>query len=523
VTTGRTLARAGLIVTGAFFASRLLGGVRSAVIGAEFGAGPELDSFLAAFRIPDVIFQLVAAGALSSALIPIVAGLHAANEDARAWRVASTVTTLMMAVLLVLAVAVAVAAPVIVPAITYGFPAAQSAKTAELTRIMLLSPIFLALGSMATTLLNAQSRFAASAVAPLAYNGAIIGAAVLLGPTIGITGLAIGVVAGSICHLLVQLGPLRAIGFRYQPILDVADPEARQALTLMAPRAIGLGASQLTFLVATALLSGQPPGSLTAFTFGFTLFQIPFGVIGVPIGVVALPTLSRDLARGDIARYLMLLTRSLRLILFVMLPIVGLTIVLRMQVVTLVFDWGRFSAAGVAATATALLYLILALPSESLTAILARAFYASRDTATPVVGAVLAVAINISFAILAIGSLGLVAVAVGIVLGSWAEAVFLVLVLRRRRPEFAVAGVVGAAPPMVLAAAAAAGVAALLLGVSAATFGNSPPKVVVLVQLVASSGAGGLVYLGLTRLLRVPELTTVLDLAVAAVRREPTE
>ena len=102
MTTGRTLARAGLIVTSAFFASRLLGGVRSVVIGAEFGAGSELDSFLAAFRIPDVIFQLVAAGALSSALIPIVAGLHAGNDDERAWRVASTVTTLMMAVLLVL-------------------------------------------------------------------------------------------------------------------------------------------------------------------------------------------------------------------------------------------------------------------------------------------------------------------------------------------------------------------------------------------------------------------------------------
>jgi putative peptidoglycan lipid II flippase len=523
VTNGRTLARAGLIVTGAFFASRLLGGVRSAVIGAEFGAGPELDSFLAAFRIPDVIFQLVAAGALSSALIPIVAGLHAADEDARAWRVASTVTTLMMAVLLVLAAMVALAAPVIVPAITYGFPAAQSAKTAELTRIMLLSPIFLALGSMATTLLNTRNRFGASAVAPLAYNGAIIGAAVLLGPTMGITGLAIGVVAGSICHLLVQLGPLRAIGFRYRPSIDLADPEARQALLLMAPRAIGLGASQLTFLVATALLSGQPPGSLTAFTFGFTLFQIPFGVIGVPIGIVALPSLSRDLARGDVDSYLTLLTRSMRLILFVMLPIVGLTMVLRTEVVTLVFDWGRFSAAGVAATAVALLLLILALPSESLTAILARAFYASRDTATPVVAAVVAVAINTSFAILAIGSLGLAAVAIGIVLGSWVEVAFLVVVLRGRRPAFAAGSVAAAAPPMIVAAAAAAAVAALVLGASQAVLGVGLSKVAVLVQLVAATGAGGLAYLGVSRLFRVPEVGTLFDLAVAAVRREPAE
>jgi putative peptidoglycan lipid II flippase len=294
-------------------------------------------------------------------------------------------------------------------------------------------------------------------------------------------------------------------------------------LLLMAPRAIGLGASQLTFLVATALLSGQPPGSLTAFTFGFTLFQIPFGVIGVPIGVVALPSLSRDLARGDVDRYLMLLTRSLRLILFVMLPIVGLTMVLRTQVVTLVFDWGRFSAAGVAGTATALLYLIVALPSESLTAILARAFYASRDTVTPVLAAVVAVAINTTFAIVAIGALGLAAVAIGIVLGSWVEAAFLVLVLRRRRSGFAARDVVVGAPPMIVASVVAAAVAALVLGAGQVTFGMDPPKIGILVQLVAATGAGGLAYLAVTRLFRVAEVATLFELAVAAVRREPAE
>ena len=521
MTTGRTLARAGLIVTSAFFASRLLGGVRSVVIGAEFGAGSELDSFLAAFRIPDVIFQLVAAGALSSALIPIVAGLHAGDEDERAWRVASTVTTLMMAVLLVLAVVVAIAAPVIVPAITYGFPAAQSAKTAELTRIMLLSPIFLALGSMATTLLNARQRFGASAVAPLAYNAAIIGAAVFLGPTLGTTGLAIGVVAGSICHILVQAGPLRAIGFRYRPGVDLADPEARQALTLMLPRAVGLGASQLTFLVATALLSGQPPGTLTAFTFAFTLFQIPFGVIGVPVGVVALPALSHDLALGDVDRFASLLTRSLRFILFVMLPIAGLTVILRVQVVSLVFDWGKFSAAGITATAAALLVLIVALPSESLTAILARAYYAGRDTTTPVLAAILAVAINTPIAILTVGSLGVAGVAVGIVAGSWIEAAVLLEILRRRRTAFDAGSVLGAAPAMLGATVAAAAVAGLALAGAEAVLGAAPGKLGVFAELVLATGAGGLVYVAVSRLLRVEEVSTLIGLAISALRREP--
>src|SRR5439155_20207722 len=196
VTRRSSLARAGLIVTGAFLASRLLGWVRIVVFGATFGASPDLDNFFAAFRLPDLMFQLVAAGAMSAALVPIVSGLHANGEDARAWRVASTVMTLILAMLLVLAIVVALAAPVLIPAIV-SFDAAGTERTIELTRIMLLSPILLAAAAVATSLLNAQGRFAASAVAPLVYNLAIIGAAIFLAPVLGVPGLALGVVIGA--------------------------------------------------------------------------------------------------------------------------------------------------------------------------------------------------------------------------------------------------------------------------------------------------------------------------------------
>src|SRR6185436_8000745 len=125
---------------------------------------------------------------------------------------------------------------VIIPAITPGFTEEKWARTVDLTRIMVLGPIFLALGSLVTSVLNARGRFAASAIAPIVYNLAIIGAAVLLVPSLGVTGLAIGVVAGSLGHLLVQVGPLRGLGFRYEPRIELTDPEARHALRLMAPR-----------------------------------------------------------------------------------------------------------------------------------------------------------------------------------------------------------------------------------------------------------------------------------------------
>jgi len=516
--TGRTLARAGLVVTTAYLVSRILGGLRLAVITAVFPIGdPALDGFLAAFTIPDLIFQLVAAGALSSALIPIIAGLHAHGENERAWRVASSVATLMLGTLAVLALVVAIAAPVLVPALFSGFDAAQAAQTVELTRIMLLSPLLLAVGALATSLLNASDRFGAAALAPIVYNVGIIGGAVFLAPFIGIEGVAIGVVIGSLAHVAVQIVPLREIGFRYRPAVDLSDSDARDALRLMAPRAIGLGASQLTFLVATALLSSFPAGSITAFRLAFTLFQIPYGVIGVPIGVVVLPSLSRELALGAVERYLSLLVRAMRLIVFVMLPIMVLGIVLRIPVVAVLFR--SIDQSGVTDTAIALAVLLLALPSESLIALLARAFYADRDTLTPVLAAVLAVAINTTFAIVTIGTLGLVGVSLGIVLGSVAEMSLLGYRLRHR--------IVGFHPAAVATAAVIAGVASIAAGVVAfvtlqaldTLVGGDPTRIESLVELIVATGLGGLTYLGASRLLGSAELPALLGLLDSAVRR----
>ena len=164
--TARTLARAGMVVTSAYLASRLLGWLRTVVISSIYGASPDLDAYFAAFRIPDLVFQLVAAGALSSALIPVLAGLIANEEEARSWRVVSTVANLMLIALVMLSAPDGRLAPWIVPVITPGFGPAQTELTIELTRIMLLSPILLALGALATSVLNARDRFSVASLAP---------------------------------------------------------------------------------------------------------------------------------------------------------------------------------------------------------------------------------------------------------------------------------------------------------------------------------------------------------------------
>ncbi|MFM2104982.1 MAG: hypothetical protein RL338_14 [Chloroflexota bacterium] len=519
----RRIATAGLIVTGAYLASRLLGWVRLAVISTTFGAGSELDAFFAAFRIPDLVFQLVAAGALSSALIPVLAGLHAHGEDARAWRVASTVANIVLVALALLAGLFAVGAPLLVPLVTPGFDAATTERTVELTRLMLAGPLLLALSAVATSVLNARGRFAAAAAAPVAYNLAIIGAALLLAPALGVEALAVGVVVGSFLTLLVQILPLARAGFRYRPAVDAADPAAREVLVLMAPRAVGLGASQVTLIALTTLASGLPVGSVTALNVAFTLLQLPIGVIGVPLGIVVFPSLARELATGAVAAYAALLLRALRLVVVAMLPIAAIGAVLRTELVTLLFGYGRFDAAAIELTAGTFLPFLAGLPAHALIAILARAFYADKETRIPALAACVSVVVNVGFAVVTVGSLGLAALALAIAIGAWVETAVLVALLRRRIPGLELGGLVGVA---LRAGIAAAGGAALAFGTVsqlAPAFG-APATVEAdrlgLLAVTAVAGGAGLVgFAALARALRIPELATIVGAMADVLRR----
>ncbi len=522
MTRTHALARAGLIVTVAFLAARALGWVRLVVIGTIFGAQGELDTFFAAFRLPDLMYQLVAAGALGSALIPILAGLLSDGQPDRAWRVISTLANVMTAALLVLAGVVFVAAPVIIPAITPGFGPAQIDQTIALTRIMALGPILLALGAVATSALNAQDRFAAAAMAPIVYNLAIIGGAVLLGPSLGITGVAIGVVAGSAAHLLVQLVPLWRTGFRYRAEVDLQDPPTRDVARLLIPRAIGLGTNQITFIVATTLASGLGIGAITAFNFAFALLQLPIGVIGVPLGVIVFPSMARELARGSVTDYVRLLTRAIRLIVFVMVPITGMAMILRRQIVTLLFGYGEFDDRAIALTADTFLFFLIGLTAHASIAIVARAYYARRDTRTPVVAAMLAVATNTVLAVLLSGPLGLSGIALAIAIGAWLEVAVLVALLAHRVPELRLGGIGRVLVESVLATVAAAAAGLGTLRVIDGLIGPEPDRLLLVAQAAGTAGAAVLVYVGLAAVLRIPELTSTIEVMRDIVlRRRP--
>jgi putative peptidoglycan lipid II flippase len=513
------LVRAGIILSGAFLVSRALGYIRTVVLGATFGTGPELDAFFAASRVPVLIFQIVAAGAMGSALIPVAAGLFAAGERAHAWRVVATLANLLLIAMTVLAAAAFVGAPLLVRALAPGFDDAGVARTTDLTRIMLVAPILLSLGAIATSALNAEGRFAAAAMSPIVYNLAIIGGALILGPTMGVTGLAIGVVAGAFGHLLVQLPALFGLGFRPTWTIDLSDRAARKVLALLAPRALGLGASQVTFIVMTALASSLGEGAISSYTIAFALLQIPVGVIGVPLGVVIFPSISREHALGATASYVSMVTRSVRLLIFAMVPIAALGMALRVPVVELLFGYGKFDATAIETTAATLTLFLIGLPAHASIAVLARAFYARQDTRTPVAAAVLAVVVNTLLGVILVTPLGLPGLALAIAVAAWIEAAALLIALGQRVETFELRGILRVLAESIGGGLAAAVVAAVVATALGGLLEPGSPKISILVGLALATIAAGAAYLAVAVALRIPELPSIVGLVSDQIRR----
>jgi putative peptidoglycan lipid II flippase len=518
VTTDQAIARAGLVVTGAYLAARILGYVRTVVISSTFGATSDLDAFLAAFRIPDLMYQLVAAGALSSALIPVLAGLLAAGEESRAWRVASTVSTLMLVTLTIICLVAWVLAPELVPIFTPGFDEATLEEAIALTRIMLVAPILLAAGAAATSILNARQLFAAAALAPISYNLTIVIATILLAPLFGVEGVAIGVVAGAAAHVLVQLRPLRTTGFRFSRRPETADRAARRTFALLGPRAVGLGAAQFALIALTAFASTVGAGAITAFAVAFALLQIPLGLIGVPLGVVLLPALSSRHSEGAVAEYVRLVTRPVRLLLVVMVPIAALGIVLAYEVVTILFGYGNYSEEAVAASAVTLTVLLIGLPAHASIAILARAFYAAQDTRTPVIAALVAVAINVVVGYLVVATAALPGLAAAVALGAWVEAAMLLLVLWRRVAGMDLAGVLRTLLLTGLAALVAAIVAALVRDVASQPL-DTTRTIGALIVAIMATAAGGVAFAAMSLVLRIREVPAATAILIGIARR----
>ncbi|BAS28497.1 murein biosynthesis integral membrane protein MurJ [Limnochorda pilosa] len=363
--------------------SRLLGFVRERAVAEVFGRTWQTDAFRAAFHIPDLMYFLLVGGALSAAFIPVFSQYLATRDEEEAWRVASSFLNLVVGLLLLFAVLGMLFTPALAPLVAYRFTGQERELLIHLMRLMFPAVFLTALAGLGIGVQNAYQRFVFPMLGPIVYNLGIILGAYLLGPRIGIDGLAYGTVAGAFGNVLIQ-APFVLRKARWRPILEWAHEGMREILRLMGPALIGLSVAQVNLIVSTNLASALSEGSITALNMANRLMQFPLGVFAMGISTVLFPSMSRLAALGRADALRDTFSRGLRIILFVTVPsAVGLA-VLGEPLIRLLFQAGAFGARDTAATYEALLYYTPALIGLSGVQIVTRVFYSLHDTRTPV-------------------------------------------------------------------------------------------------------------------------------------------
>ena len=518
---GGRMARAALLVMLAYVSSGVLGLVRQSLLGSAYGATLELDAFVAATRVPELLFNLIAGGALGSAFIPVFTGMLTREDQEGAWRLAGTVFSLLMLVSVALAVAAYALAPQIVRGVLLpGDSPDKQVLAADLLRVMLSTVAIFGASGLLMGILNAHQHFWRPAFATSMYNLGIIAGVLFLTPALGIYGVAWGTVLGALLHLGIQLPELRRLEARWRPSLNLRTPGVVKVMGLMVPRIVGQAVIQINFVVITAFTSFMVDGAQVSVTVSFTLMFTVLGVLGQAIGTTVFPSLSALAADEDWPGFQRLLGTTFRSVLFLAIPATVGLIVLAEPLVAALFERGEWLPEATAGTAWALQFFALGLVGHALLEILARSFYALHDTWTPVLVGVVTMLVNFALDVILIRVMGepgslargpFAGLALAMTLSTALEAGTLWLLLRRR-----VGGLDGG---RVWALAWRSGLAALLMGLVLVAFDRLLPGVHAMVALALGGGIGLGVYFGAAALLRLNEALTVPRLVLGKLRR----
>jgi len=508
--------RAAGLVSAAVLLSRVVGLVRDMVtlnyLGTETLAA---NAYAVASRFPEAIFMIVAGGAIGSAFIPTFSAYFVRDNETGAWRLFSSVINLITVVV----AAIAVLAGIFAAPLIQFFYADQIALAPELLpltvtlmRVMLLSTVIFAASGVIMGALNARQHFLLPALAPTVYNLGIIAGTILwvqpdAGPTQGkAMGLAVGTVLGALGHFLIQLPGLVQKKARYSPIVTVRDPGVIQVLKLMAPRVLGLSFSEINkfiilFLTGTAVMA---LGSLPAINVAFRIINLPLGILGIALGIAAFPTLATLAARHALDDMRTIITDSLRLLLFLGLPITVLLLLLSQPIITILFERGLFDAESTEFASQALFFLSLGLLALMMLEVIARAFYSLSDTLTPVLAGGVQIAIMAGLSLWlsqtvfpARGLLPLGGLALGFSLSNYFEVALLLWLLRRKMGRLEGRALVAGGWRLAIAAGLMTAVTFFTLTLIPA----SPWW-----HLLVGSAVGGLVYLLACAVLGVKEL-----------------
>jgi putative peptidoglycan lipid II flippase len=402
--TERLNTKAAGIIGLAVMCSRVLGLVREQVCAALFGGGGAMDAFTAAFRIPNLLRDLFAEGALSTAFVTTFSKTIARSGDAAAWRLANKVATLTLIVLGSICVAGMVFSSQLVGLLAPGFDPEKAALTAQLTRIMFPFIIVVSMAALVMGMLNAKSVFGIPAMASSFFNiGSIVGGVTLgawIDPDFGpraLIGLAIGTLIGGALQLAVQIPPLSGLGFRYSPDFRWRDPGVNSILMLMGPSVIAASTTQFNVLVNSMFASTLGDGAIFWLAIAFRLMQLPLGLFGVALGTVTLPLLSRLVVAGQMIGFRAELARAMRLMFLLTVPSTIGLMMLAEPIISVLYQHGRFGANEAAQAGGALRFYAIGLAGYAALKVLVNAFYALDRRKTPMFVSFLAVGLNLLF------------------------------------------------------------------------------------------------------------------------------
>ena len=419
-----------LIVGAGFLVSKITGILDDLILARAIGPGPELDAYYAAFGLPDLLFTLIAGGALAAAFIPVFTGFLTREDRSGAWRLFSSVTnTAFIAAAIGSGILIVFAPWIVSVTVGRGFTPEYQQLCANLMRLIAVGTMIFAISGVVMSALQANQHFFLPALAPIMYNLGILGGVIFLGPTLGVWGAAIGVMIGSVLHLLIQVPGLIKYKARWTPRLGWHDAQLRRVIKLMIPRIIGLGAVQLAGVITISLASTLSTGSVTALNYGWRVMQLPETLIATAIATAAFPTLSEFAARGQIAQ----LRGTLRTTLLI---ILGLTIPATFGLL-LFGQWAVRVLYGTDLEATLLITwavhgYALGMLGHSMLEVTARTFYAQQDTWTPLYVAVGAMLVAIVASFVLRDALGVGGLALANAIGVSVEVTVLLFILFRR-------------------------------------------------------------------------------------------
>lgn len=463
-----------------------------------------LDTYYAAFRIPDLLYSILIYGTISVAFMPIFSEHLAKNKHEEAWKFTSNVLNLLLLIFFVIASVLFVFAHPLMALFVHGFTPDKIEQTAQLVRIMLLSPLFFSIAAIAIGVENSFQKFTAQAIAPILYNLGIISGAFFFGEKYGVYGLVWGVVFGAFLYMIIQIPGALKSGFNWFPIFNFQRKDTREMFTLVVPRIVSMSAMQANLLVDTFIGSSLIAGSVTLLNLAQNLQSLPFGIISISVAITSFSLFTKFAAEKKWGQFEIELQKSVRFTFYLLLPAILGMFLLREEIISLVLEGGNFQKDAVMKTASILSFLLVALMAHGLIPILTRAFFAMKNTKLPLIISLIAMATNILFSFYFAPRMGVQGLALANAIGMWVNFGLLYFFLRKKFPDV-----------ISLVFVLRVVLSTVLMGAVILLFKNCVPYVsnnflTQCLYVIFVTGLGFLAYLGLSWILRLEEGKVIL-------------